>query len=186
MVDTLTHLKGTAASLLAHAILAAAKAHEESYDQEAAEHAAEEEDAARQEGRPVYPVDYSKFYRVSLLNACLQQGDGLGRPVFYLLHCSWNDALAWAEGLVRNSKSAEASPLTEQGDSETTPFVVGANRTMAQLEIDYERLVDDARTKHKYQQGTNQCIAFKHGAEWYRAQILSGFQAESLKEHQDD
>lgn len=40
-------------------------------------------------------------------------------------------------------------------------------------EIDYERLVKDAFTKFRYNQGTASCVAFKRGAEWLREQTLA-------------
>lgn len=41
-------------------------------------------------------------------------------------------------------------------------------------EIDYEALIKAAHTRDKkWAQGTNGCIAFKHGAEWYRSTLLA-------------
>lgn len=39
--------------------------------------------------------------------------------------------------------------------------------------IDYMALIDAARVRHKYAQGTRACVAFKHGAEWFREQALT-------------
>lgn len=40
-------------------------------------------------------------------------------------------------------------------------------------EIDYEALIRAAWANHKYRQGTGACVAFKHGAEWFREQIAA-------------
>lgn len=39
--------------------------------------------------------------------------------------------------------------------------------------IDYMALIDAALVRHKYAQGTRACVAFKHGAEWFREQALT-------------
>lgn len=40
-------------------------------------------------------------------------------------------------------------------------------------EIDYQALIHAAWGAHKYAQGTRGCIAFKHGAEWFRGLLTS-------------
>lgn len=41
-------------------------------------------------------------------------------------------------------------------------------------QIDYEALIAAAfAADRKWAQGTNGCIAFKHGAEWFREQMLA-------------
>lgn len=44
--------------------------------------------------------------------------------------------------------------------------------------IDYMALIDAALVRHKYAQGTRACVAFKHGAEWFREQALTAAPAQ--------
>jgi len=40
-------------------------------------------------------------------------------------------------------------------------------------EIDYQALIHAAWGSHKYAQGTRGCVAFKHGAEWFRGLLTA-------------
>lgn len=74
---------------LAKAILAAAEVREKSFDHAAAHKAEANGDL----------VDYKRFYKVSMHDACFPDGGNpfIGYPVFLLLTNSWNDAIAWAK-----------------------------------------------------------------------------------------
>lgn len=80
------------AYVLAKAVLAAAEALENSYDHEAAKafHEKHGKDAL---------VDYTRFYRLSLEEACDLQGE-LSRPVELMLQSWWNDSIDWAKEIV--------------------------------------------------------------------------------------
>lgn len=58
-----------------------------------------------------------------------------------------------------------------------TPGIVGTKLYTAPApavpSIDYMALIDAALVRHKYAQGTRACVAFKHGAEWFREQALT-------------
>lgn len=56
-------------------------------------------------------------------------------------------------------------------------FVVAAHPAPGVPEIDYTALIHAAWGKHKYAQGTGGCIAFKHGAEWFRYIALAAAQS---------
>lgn len=50
-------------------------------------------------------------------------------------------------------------------------------------EIDYTALIHAGFERHKYRQGTNNCVAFKHGAEWFREQVAA--QAPAVKDNDE-
>lgn len=84
----------TPARILATGIMASANRREESYDKAAA-------DAATLNAGLTGFVDYTKFYRLSLDEACAPEGD-LAQPIHFLLYNSWNDACDWAENYLGN------------------------------------------------------------------------------------
>lgn len=84
-----------AAQQLAHAIKAAAKAHEESYDKDAADAA---EKAAGDDLSKC--VDFSRFYGLSIQEACEKVcAPDLVLPVRIMLLTAWNDSLMWADNI---------------------------------------------------------------------------------------
>lgn len=50
---------------------------------------------------------------------------------------------------------------------------VEADRAQRVPDIDYEALIHAGWKNHKYAQGTRGCVAFKHGAEWFRYVLLA-------------
>lgn len=95
------------AFVLAKAILRSAEAREASYDNKACEEVvnwtteAKRKAAARGETLHI-SVDYDKFYRLSIMNACIKEcPKDLVLPVWYLLSGSQRDsALDWANKTV--------------------------------------------------------------------------------------
>lgn len=79
----------SSAFTLATAVLASAKAYEESFDKV---------EAAK--GHKIVEAggifDFNKCYQMSLHEACRQNGRALCQPAYLLLQNSWNDALEWA------------------------------------------------------------------------------------------
>lgn len=55
---------------------------------------------------------------------------------------------------------------TPEGQVVTTNEAAGEPVVHVPPAVDYDELVKAAWTRHRYHQGTNVCIAFKHGAEW--------------------
>lgn len=86
---------------LATSIHEAADIRESSYNKRAANKARLAAESAKQSPY----VDWNKFYKVSLRDACAQANPALAEPVFLLLHYAWNDALAWAERVMNIDKS---------------------------------------------------------------------------------
>lgn len=52
-------------------------------------------------------VDFERFYKLSLYEACDLAADKLGldstatQPIYLLLKCCWNDSLKWAEEILK-------------------------------------------------------------------------------------
>lgn len=94
---------------MARAILEACKINQESYDKDAADQATAADEDARaafvpQHSLDIYftTVDYSKFYRIGLEEACEQACDlfgmaGVGRVIYLALYGWWNDTREWAK-----------------------------------------------------------------------------------------
>lgn len=95
----------TPAQDLAFLVTACAKVHRESYDRVAADAATVKADAEKMADKDnIYAgmVDYSKFYKLTLREACEQTckmclHEELAEPVYLLLSLAWNDIAAWAE-----------------------------------------------------------------------------------------
>lgn len=95
------------AKTLAQLIQAAAKMYEESYDRVAADAASLKADAERQvDPSNIYVghVDYAKFYRLSMRQACenacaAADEPRLGEPVYLMLSSWWNDTNDWASSV---------------------------------------------------------------------------------------
>lgn len=79
--------------------------------------------------------------------------------------------------------NSSAGPVGETSDFwvfEREELLVFVHHVLALAEpapavpsIDYMALIDAALVRHKYAQGTRACVAFKHGAEWFREQALT-------------
>lgn len=92
---------------LAQAIKLAAKYREESFDKKASD--------AASAVLPGIPLDRTHFFKLSLLDAADKAAEEVGfdeqgtLPVYLLLACSWNEALAWAESLTAKPQKQEDS-----------------------------------------------------------------------------
>lgn len=59
---------------------------------------------------------------------------------------------------------------------------IEANGAQRVPDIDYEALIQAGWKNHKYAQGTRGCVAFKHGAEWFRSVLLASTSAPAQQE----
>jgi len=95
--NQLVFLSGDAQSpceALARLVLKAAQIHEDSFDMEAANKAS----MRQQKDIGFGLIDYSRFYRLSIHDACQQlEPRSLRVPVYVLLTMAWNDAIEWAK-----------------------------------------------------------------------------------------
>lgn len=86
---------------LARAIVMAAGIREASYDVEGAQKAVDS---------GIF-TDYTKFYGKTIEEAADEAADGVGLdqtrtpPVYLLLKNCWNEALEWAEAVIKNEES---------------------------------------------------------------------------------
>lgn len=93
-------------------------------------------------------------------------------------------------------KDIELPPLPDLG-SQWTPYwtkvvhkqmqsyaraAVEADRAQRVPEIYYEALIHAGWKNHKYAQGTRGCVAFQHGAEWFRTVLLASTPAPAQQE----
>ena len=98
---------------LAVLVLETSKVREESYDH-AASNAASERAARERNENPhcAYAgyVDYNKFYRLSIHDACVQVcPPELVTPVFILVESGYQDMFDWANGVLGNKGNAAPS-----------------------------------------------------------------------------
>jgi hypothetical protein len=107
---------------LAVFVLAAAKAHEESYDKTASDAAVAE---VEKHGEAVSSVlsrhiDFSQFQKLNIFQAtCTVVPVDYQMPVYLLLQTAWNDALDWANAQVAQTEGANyAFDLTFKPEGE--------------------------------------------------------------------
>ncbi len=135
-------MKGTSKAL-ATLILEAVNIWKASYDKPGADMASYERDRqwekdkrkARREGKAtvfvhMVMVDYGQFYGLTLSQAAKQVCEKHGVPemseiVDYMLYCMRNDAIHWAERVLRDGSSEPG----EHGDKLTLPLGVAARIT---------------------------------------------------------
>lgn len=117
--------------------------------------------AAIAQAQSCVPAESELFHEVMGCLRDMQMPHGLCKPRSRMActNCNASDRLQAVISAYRGPQVIAASPQP-QPVQPTLP------------EIDYQALIDAAyKRDKKWAQGTNGCIAFKHGAEWFRDQV---------------
>lgn len=111
--------------LMAELVLKAAERNQMSYDVVASAAASEADEKRRAEFEAANPgriycggVDYSKFYKIKLDEACEQVATEAGHPalgrMIYLAFYWWNDVIEWANAVTDPTATTEPSAVNCQ------------------------------------------------------------------------